>query len=278
MHTRSIRCVPAQATDEIAVVDDVAVRQRGALGESRRTRRVLDVDRVVGRQFGLQPGQFDAIAGTARGQQLVPLRPSDQHHLPQFRAVRPHLLDHRRIVGRLERRCGHQQRDAGLSQDVLQLMRPVRRVDVDQDRADLRAAELQQRPLGHVWRPNADSVTPLDSRRQQAERDVFCTLPQLGVRPPATGLHLHQGLSIRLLSGDPVEHAADRVVKQRYLRGARRIGRDGGEARNAASVCLSSGPSSPHNCGVGRDLNGSPTLPARTGQLFSLMRYRSCSR
>ena len=61
MHSRSALREPLQAGDEVAVVEDVAVGERGALGEPRRPRRVLDVDRVVGRR-GSPPGAATAAA------------------------------------------------------------------------------------------------------------------------------------------------------------------------------------------------------------------------
>ena len=41
--------VAAQLTDEVAVVEDVVVRQRGAFGKPGGARGVLDVDRVIRR-------------------------------------------------------------------------------------------------------------------------------------------------------------------------------------------------------------------------------------
>jgi small subunit ribosomal protein S1 len=49
-------------------------------------------------------------------------------------------------------------------------VRAVRRVDVDQDRAELRRPVLDEDPLGAVGRPDADPVALLDAEVQQADR------------------------------------------------------------------------------------------------------------
>src|SRR3712207_8223815 len=49
-----------------------------------RPGRVLDVDRVVGGELGLAPGQELVVGGAAGGQQLLPLRGAEEDDLAQL--------------------------------------------------------------------------------------------------------------------------------------------------------------------------------------------------
>jgi hypothetical protein len=73
----------------------------------------------------------------------MPVGAAEQDDPSQARAIRPGVLDHRRVVGSLERRSGHQQADARLVDDVRELVGAVRRVDRHQDRTDLGGGVLQ---------------------------------------------------------------------------------------------------------------------------------------
>ena len=127
--------VAERLADEVAVVEDVVVRERGALGEAGRARRVLDVDRVVELERRLA---------------LRELAPSTTA-APSARSVVPVVLEHerlreRRAARRAPRRASRRSRSARkpraatsrltptLLQRVLELGRLVGRVDVDEDR------------------------------------------------------------------------------------------------------------------------------------------------
>ena len=131
-------------------------------------------------------------------------------------------VDHRRVVGGLEAGRRDQHRDAGLVEHELQLVRAVRRVDVDQDDADLGRGELHQRPLGHVRRPDADPVALAQPGREQAAGHRLDVLAQLGVGPAPPGLHLDQGLGVGLRGDRPVQVVADGVAEQRHVGECRR--------------------------------------------------------
>src|SRR6266511_829441 len=75
----------------------------------------------------------------------------------------PDIGNHRAVVAGLECRGRHQGPDAGLVEHVGELMGAVRRVDVDEDRADLRGGVLDHHPLRPVRRPDADPVTLRDA-------------------------------------------------------------------------------------------------------------------
>ena len=81
----------------------------------------------------------------------------------------------------LERRRGDQHPASRLPQRVLELVRPVRRVDVDEDHADLRRRVLDQHPLGAVRAPDAEPVARLEPERQQPAGDLVDRRVELGV-------------------------------------------------------------------------------------------------
>ena len=107
-------------------------------------------------------------------------------------------LDHRPVVAGLVARP---RRPAGDMPDCLQHVRQlvgaVGRVDVDQDRADLRRGVLDEHPLGAVRRPDADPVALGDRRRaSRPERHLVDLGVELGVGPAAAGGHVDQRLTV----------------------------------------------------------------------------------
>ncbi len=167
--------VAAQLAHEVAVVEDVVVRERRALGEARGAARVLDVDRVVEAQLG-KLGR-----GVAAGQQLVPRRRVEEDHALQRRAARADLLDHRCVVGRLERGRGDEHPAARLVERVLELGGAVGRVDVDEDHAGLGRRVLDEHPLAAVGTPDAQPVAGRQARGEQRPRGAVDLLVELRV-------------------------------------------------------------------------------------------------
>src|SRR2546421_6317255 len=83
-------------SDEEAVVDEVVVRQRRALGEARGAGGVLDVDRIVELQRTLprtQLGLGDALAGAKEGVPVL-VEAEDVSHLS---ATRADVVEHRPV-------------------------------------------------------------------------------------------------------------------------------------------------------------------------------------
>lgn len=78
-----------------------------------------------------------AVRVLSADEQLAPRVAADDDDLLERWAVRPNLLDHRRVVDGPGRRRGDEQAYAGLLQNVLQLGNPVCRVDAHEDRPDL---------------------------------------------------------------------------------------------------------------------------------------------
>ena len=145
------------------------------------------------------------------------------HHEFQRGAPRPDRGDHRRVVGGLQPLRGDQHSRTGLLEHKLQFPHPVRRVDVDQDRADLRGGVLGDRPFRAVRRPDTDPVALPDPHREQAERDRVHVRGQLGVGPAPPGGPVHQRLPRAVPADRGTEVRADRVTKQGCRGRARRI-------------------------------------------------------
>ena len=116
----------------------------------------------------------------------------ENDHMPQVRQLRglqSRRIDavdlrrerahHGEIVARLQRARHDQDFALHLVERVFELGALVGRVDVDQDRADARGAELRVKPFGAVGRPDADAVAALHTEREQAGRDVVGMAAQI---------------------------------------------------------------------------------------------------
>jgi hypothetical protein len=113
---------------------------------------------------------------------------------------------------------------------------PVRRVDGDEDRADLRGGVLQHGPLGHVRRPDPDPVALGHAGVDQAEREHVNFGTQLLVGPSAAGRDLDESLALRPGRDRPVEVVTDGVAEQGHVGDAgvvRQAGRRGDEVVQA---------------------------------------------
>ncbi len=217
--------VAARGADEVAVVEDVAVRERRALRGAGRAARVLDVDRVAGGERGLARRQRVRPGLAGAREQRVPLGAPEPEHVGQCGQLRADLLDHRDVVRRLERARGDQRPAAGLGERVAQLGRPVRRVDVDEHRADPRGGELRQHPLGAVRRPDPDPVARLDAEREQRAGEPVGLRVELGVAEADALVARDERLAAAVLGRHAPERGADRLLEQR------RLGRPGGVTR-----------------------------------------------
>ena len=206
--------VAERSPGQVRVVEDVAVRQRRALGGSGRPGRVLDVDRVLGAQLFLTRRELALADPRALGQERAPLAFKDDHH-PQAGAGRRHLGEHRDVVGLPEAPSHHQQAHAGLAQRVLELGGLVRRVDRDEDRADSRGRELQDEPLVAARRPDPDAVAVLHAvcdQRTGGEPDL---LPQLAVGGAVALVADDQRLAVREAPDRAAQVRSDRLLQQR---------------------------------------------------------------
>ena len=144
-----------------------------------------------------------------------------------------HVVDHLHVVGGLERRRRDQHPAAGLAQDVLELGRPVGRVDVDQDDPGLGRRVLDERPLGAVRAPDPDAVAGLDPGGDERARRAIDGLAELRVRVAQVLVDGDQRLAVREPRDRAVEVVPDRVAQQRRGR------RPGCVRRLHASLLLS---------------------------------------
>ena len=217
--------VPAHLPDDVGVVEDVVVAERGPLGVPGGARRVLDVDRVVRVEGRLVGGEGRRVSVPVV--QRVPLGAPDQHDLLEPGAVRRHFGDHRRVVGRLERARRDEQPDPRLDQHVLQLVGPVGRVDADEDDADLGRGVLQLHPFRAVRGPDADAVALRDAAAQQAAGERIDLGAQLGVGESAAGGVLDQRVPVTVRRRGAIEVVADGLLEQRGVGGTAVVGRGG---------------------------------------------------
>ena len=168
--------------------------ERRALRVASGPGRVLDVDRLV--RLQRRHPLADRVVGKpfALGDQRVPVVGADVDDPLEGGVLRRGLLDHLPVVARLERLRADQQLQPGLVHRVGELVRPVGRVDVDQDGADLGAGVLRDRPLRTVGRPHPDTVALRDAGADQSAGKGVHVPVELGVGPSAAGGVLDQRL------------------------------------------------------------------------------------
>ena len=196
MQSRSFSGELQPLGDEVAVVQDVVVAERRALGVAGRARGELDVDRVVELQLrpelgelhplGIAAGRRD-IVEVQHARRLVLAEPHDVLEVRQLLGLHQ-VVDDLEIVRGLERRRQDQRLALDLVHRVLELGAPVGRVDVDQHQPRLGGGELGQRPFGvlgdqmpmrsprsspSVIRPAARSSTRRPSS-PQVQRTFWC--------------------------------------------------------------------------------------------------------
>ena len=138
--------------DHAAVVEQIAMREQHALGRSGGAGGVLNVDHVVA--IGRAGSRVDAAR---------------DHPVPRFFAKIDDVPQREVLAGRpplrefLDSSIAHRRRAAPapscrIFQHIRQLMRSIRRIDVDLHQSGARAAELQVNPFGAVGGPHADAI------------------------------------------------------------------------------------------------------------------------
>jgi hypothetical protein len=154
--------------NEIAVVQNVVVTQRGALRVSRRATRVLNVDRVVELQRHFASAHGIVRRGRGGCEEIGPALGSEEHDPFERRDVWSHGVDHRDVVARFVAGCREEQPALRLSEGVVDLLRAIGRVEIDENRANPRGGVLDQHPLRVVRAPDADPIAGVDPNRQEA--------------------------------------------------------------------------------------------------------------
>ncbi len=110
-----------------------------------------------------------------------------------------------------------------MPEGVRELAGPVRRVDVDEDGADARGRELQQRPLDAGRRPDAHAIALLDADGEEPARDGIHLGVELPVGEPDALVPGDERVSVGLSSRDLRERDTDRVAQERASRPSRVI-------------------------------------------------------
>src|ERR1700733_14117568 len=227
---------------EVAVVEDVVVRERGTLRQPGGAGGELDVDRLVELENAGQFRQVRLLRSAARRVYAVErdrawhrIRADldDDAQRGQFRRVqvawtrvqqfRRQSVDHPDIIAGLERRRGDQGAAVDLVQGVFQLREPIRRVDVHQDQPGLRGGELRYHPLGIVRRPDADALARLQSQRDQSGGERIDLFAKLAIAPADALLAGDQSGPVAPACNGLVEMATDRFADEGDAAGAMRV-------------------------------------------------------
>jgi hypothetical protein len=207
--------VAAGLADEEAVVEDVAVRERRALGEARGAARVLDVDRIRGRESFPDRRQLGRIDRLSLGEQRLPVGCPQEHDLLQRRQLTADLIDHRAVVRGLQRLGGDEHPAPRLAQRVLKLGGLVCGVDIDEDHPELCRRVLHEGPLMTVGAPDPEAIAAAQARPQQPPRDPVHGRVELHPGHPHPLRTGHERVTIRPRRDRPRQVGADRLLAQR---------------------------------------------------------------
>jgi hypothetical protein len=197
------------------------VREGCALREPGRARCVLDVDRLVRGERGLDLLELRLAHGLTPCEQTDPVVLEDER-LPELGALAPHLGEHRDVVRLAEATGEHEGADARPLQRVLELTCLVGRVDVDEDRADARGGVLRDHPLVAVRRPDPDAVALRDAACQEAASGAVDVVPEPRPRRAVAVPAVDERLSLGETTNGLTQALADGLVEKR------RVGRAAG--------------------------------------------------
>ena len=162
---------------------------------------------------------------SAPGGQRVPLVRAEEGDLLEVGQLAADLLDHRDVVGALERGRRDQRPAAGLADRVGQLGGAVGGVEVDEHDPRLGGRVLDQDPLGAVRAPDARAGRPAASpEREQPAGEAVDRRAELGVGVAQALVAGDQRLAVRVALDRLVEVRADRLAQQRRRRGAVDVG------------------------------------------------------
>ena len=244
MQSRSLFGELHRPGDEEAVVEDVVVGQRRALGKAGGAAGELDVDRVVELQRLGERGEVAALgvaaqtATSANGIMPACALLADGDDEPQIgelggveiagrgmRQLGREIAQHADIVAGLEPRGGDQRGAARFVERVFELGEAVGRVDVDEDEPGLGGGELGDDPFGIVGRPDADPLAGLEAERDEAGGEGVDLALQLAIVPADVLMADDQRVALGKTLDDAVEMHADRLADQRNVAGAMNVAR-----------------------------------------------------
>eukprot|EP01137_Pigoraptor_chileana_P037199 Opistho-2@33913 len=217
------------ATDEIAVVEDVAMAERRALGQPGGTAGELDIDRIARIEIARQCARR-MRRDIGEGQPARPLVPADQDARAQRRQPRSaQRLDHLGIGAGLEALGRDQRGETDLVDRVFDLGQAVGRVDRHQDQPRARRRELGQRPFGAIGRPDADPLPGLQTQRQQPGRERVGPREQFGEAPANILRDRDERVALPPYRRRAYQRLTDRMFDQRRRIGAADMAEAGGD-------------------------------------------------
>ena len=230
------------AADEIAVVENIVVRQRHALGRARGAAGELDIDGIVELQRFGQFRQRLAMPRAAHPRHVLECdragrwRPADLDHRAQLRQPRrvqfarrrfgelgQQRVQHLHVVRGLERGRGHDRGAADLGQREFEFAEAIGRIDGDEDDAGFRGGKLRQRPFRPVERPDADPRAALQPQREKAGRQRIDALGEFLPGPADIMARRNQRLAVAPAPHREIEALPDGVAQQRRIGGAANV-------------------------------------------------------
>ena len=202
--------------------------------------------------------------GRSTGREFVPLVVPQEHGRLQRRTVGTNLGEDGAVVGRLEARRGDHGAASRVLERIGELMAAVRRVDVDEDHADLGGGVLHERPLGIARAPDPDAIAGLMTRREQTAGERRHPVGELAIGPPDPLMAGHERFAVAVLRDGPGEVLSDRLVEQRFRRRAaldRKCPHGQSLARPPSTECRGRGPRTPRCVNLNIRGDGRPIRP-----------------
>ncbi len=219
--------------DEIAIVDDIEVGERGALGHAGGAARELDVDRIIRLQEVGKALELRLLTRPTQGWNVAePVHAGlgrfverDQGFQVWQRGrgqvtgstlckFRRKGAQHAEIITALERAGSDERRALDLVQRIFQLSQTVGRIDVDQDEPGLGRGELCDHPLEHVGRPDPDAVPGLEPERHQPRSESIHARTQFGIGETNLLMPRDDGQAFRPAGTGVIQKLTDRAVEQ----------------------------------------------------------------
>ena len=204
-----------RAADEIAVVEDVVMRQRHALGRARGAAGELNIDRIVELQ---RPGEFGKLLAVPRaahlrhvleGEGAGTFGAADLDHRAQLRQplrlqfarlrcrkLRQQRVQHLHVVGGLERGRGDDRGAADFCQREFEFAQAIGWIDGDENEPRFGGGKLRQRPFRPVQRPHPDPRAAFQAKREKARRQRIDTFGKFLPGPAHVMAWRHQRLAI----------------------------------------------------------------------------------
>ncbi len=197
------------------VVEQVVVRQHHALGRTGGAGGVLNVSDVV----RLGGALVEVAAACQHSVPRIRAKPDDVFELQRFPGAR--FLQNVAVIGARILLVQKQGADSGLAQHVAQLVRAVRRIDVDQHHAGPRSGVLQQHPLGAVAGPDAGTIARPQAESGQTARHPGGLCVQLAPGQADVLMTHDQRVAAGELRGGIVQRLRNGFLKQGHNRPAR---------------------------------------------------------